>query len=243
MTDASLTSLSPPQRNPHASAARADRYAAIERAARLWSGVILFVFVLAHLLNHAVGILGVDAMEAVQVWRTGITRTWAGTVILYGAAAVHILLVSKRIVSRRTWRMPMQEAMQIALGLAIPVLLYEHAIGTRYVASFAGVNDTYAATLLHLYPGKFLAQTALVLVVWMHGVIGIRYAIRVKPWYRRYRELLLVFAVLVPVLGIAGFVAGAREALELGHEGANWSAGQRDVFIEAARWVNIGLFA
>ncbi|MEO1720044.1 MAG: 2Fe-2S iron-sulfur cluster-binding protein, partial [Pseudomonadota bacterium] len=165
-----------------------------------------------------------------------------GSIILYGAAIVHVALVSKRIIGRRTWRMPAQEALQIVLGLAIPILLYEHAIGTRYVSSFAGVNDTYAATLVLLYPGKFIWQTALVLVVWGHGVVGIHYAIRAKSWYPRWRETLLVLAVLIPVLSIAGFVAGAREALEIGHAGARWNDAQIAAFLEASRYVNLGLF-
>ncbi|MEL6621917.1 MAG: adenylate/guanylate cyclase domain-containing protein [Pseudomonadota bacterium] len=230
-----------PERDPVAAAARADRYDAIERALRLWSGLVLFVFVLTHLLNHAVGVLGVDAMEAAQTWRVYVWRTWAGTALLYGSAVVHILLVSKRIIARRTWRMPIQEALQIALGLAIPLLLYEHAIGTRYVSTFAGVDDRYAATLLHLYPGKFLLQTLLVLVVWFHGVIGLHYALRVRPWYVRWREALLVLAVLIPVLAIAGFVSGAREALEFNVAAANWNAEQRAAFIEASRWANWAL--
>jgi len=218
-----------------------DRYYAMERAARLWSGVILFVFVATHLLNHAVGIFGVDAMEAIQPYRTWLWRTWVGTALLYGAALVHVASVSRRIVTRRTWRMPLQEAVQIALGLTIPLLLYEHVIGTRVVSSFAGVDDRYMATLVHLYPGKALTQIALITVVWTHGIIGLHYSLRSRSWFPKWREPLLVLAVLVPVLGIAGFVSGAREALEIGHPAANWNPNQQAVFLEAARWANWGL--
>ena len=79
-----------------------------ERTTRLWAGLILFVFVLTHLLNHAVGIFGVDAMQVAQNWRVAVWRSMPGTVLLYGAALLHILLAVKRIVQRRTWRMPVQ---------------------------------------------------------------------------------------------------------------------------------------
>ncbi|MEM9030247.1 MAG: adenylate/guanylate cyclase domain-containing protein [Pseudomonadota bacterium] len=220
---------------------RADRYYAIERGLRLWSGVILFIFVLTHLLNHAVGVMGVEAMEAVQNYRVYVWRTWVGTAILYGAAAVHILLSLKRIVTRRTWRMPIQEALQIALGLAIPVLLYEHVLGTRYVAQFADVKTNYAATLAILWPGKAWSQIALLLVVWIHGVIGIHYAIRARNWFPRWREPLLVMAVLVPALAIAGFVSGGRDAADLSDPGATWTSEQIRIGLDAMRATNTAI--
>ncbi len=222
---------------------RADRLVAWERAGRLWSGVILFIYALTHFLGHAVGIFGVDAMEALQPYQRLLWRTWPGTVLLYGSAALHILLVAKRIVSRRTWRMPVQEALQIVLGLAIPILLYEHVVGTRVVSSFADVDSRYAATLQFLYPENAIKQTILLLVVWVHGVIGLHYALRAKSWFPRWREFLLIVAVLIPVLSLAGFVSGAREALEFDIAEARWTDEQRAVFIEASRIINLALLA
>ena len=37
-----------------------------ERSARLWSGLILFTFVLMHFLNHALGIFGIATLEYFQ---------------------------------------------------------------------------------------------------------------------------------------------------------------------------------
>ncbi len=214
-----------------------------ERTTRLWAGLILFVFVLTHLLNHAVGIFGVDAMQAVQNWRVYVWRSLPGSIILYGAALVHVLLAVKRIVQRRTWRMPLQEAVQIALGLLIPVLLYEHVIGTRYVSEFAGVNDSYLGTLSQLWPGKFWDQALLVTVVWVHGVIGLHYLWRSKSWYPKIRDVGLVLAFAIPVLGLAGFVAGGREALEFDTEKLNWTDAQIAAFITAARYTNLALIS
>lgn len=207
-----------------------------ERSMRLWSGIVLMIFVTTHLLNHAVGILGVDAMQTVQVWRVAVWRSWPGTVLLYGAALVHVGLAIKRIIQRRTWRMPRQEALQIALGLLIPVLIFEHIIGTRYVASFGGVDDSYLPTLLQLWPGKALDQILLVIVVWAHGVIGVHYVLRAKSWYRYVRDAGFVLAFAVPLMAIAGFASGGREALEF--EVAQWTAAQQALFIDAARTTN-----
>lgn len=206
-----------------------------ERSARLWSGLILFTFVLMHFLNHALGIFGIATLEYVQLWRVGIWRSTIGTVLLYGAALVHVIFVLKRIVGRRTWRMPLREAFQIALGLAIPFLLYQHAIGTRYVAEFANVNDAYAVTLQHLWPNRAYTQTALTLIVWIHGIIGIHYSMRLQPWYPRIREPFLIIAVIIPVLAIAGYISAGREAVALAHPDARWSAEQAAVYTQMAR--------
>ena len=209
-----------------------------ERTTRLWAGLILFVFVLTHLLNHAVGIFGVDAMQVAQNWRVAVWRSMPGTVLLYGAALLHILLAVKRIVQRRTWRMPLQEAVQIALGLLIPVLLYEHLIGTRYVSKFAGVDDSYLGTLSQLWPGKFWDQTLLIAIVWTHGIIGLHYLWRSKSWYPKIRDAGLVLAFAIPVLAIAGFVASGREASEFDTTFYRWNDTQVASFIEAARYAN-----
>ena len=212
-----------------------------ERTIRLWAGIVLFVFVATHILNHAVGIFGVDAMSSVQTWRVWIWRSWPGTILLYGAAILHVALALKRLVSRRTWRMPLREAVQIALGLAIPVLLYEHIIGTRYLAEFHALDDSYLATLRQLWPGLATTQIVLLLVTWMHGVIGIHYTWRSMSWYPRLREPLMIIAVLVPVLAIAGFISGGREALEFDTTKGQWTAEQAAAFTAAARQTNMGL--
>lgn len=206
-----------------------------ERSARLWSGSILFVFVLTHFLNHALGIFGVATMEYFQLYRIAIWRSTIGTVVLYGAAIVHLVFVLKRIIGRRTWRMPIREALQIALGLAIPFLLYQHAIGTRYMTEFAGVNDVYGVTLQHLWPSKAYSQIVLLLVVWMHGIIGINYSMRLQPWYPRVRETFLIISVIIPVVAIAGYVAAGREAVVLANPDVRWSEQQVGVYLDATR--------
>jgi len=190
-----------------------------EREIRMWAGIVLFTFVTMHLLNHALGVLGIATMTAVQEWRVWLWRTWPGTIALYGAAAVHVALALKRIALRRTWRMPIEEGVQIVLGLAIPVLVLEHALGTRYAHSVLGTNDSYLAMLQILYPNRVAWQTTLVLVAWFHGVIGLHYVFRHRPWFGRVREVGATLAFAVPLLALAGFIAAGREAVLL-HDSA-----------------------
>src|SRR3954447_18617200 len=91
-----------------------------EREARLWAGIVLFVFVTMHLLNHALGVFGIAVMEAVQQPRIALWQSPPGTVALSGAFLVHIVLALKRTARRRFASMPPDEALQIVLGLLIP---------------------------------------------------------------------------------------------------------------------------
>lgn len=182
----------------------------VSQRLRLASGLLLFAFALAHFLNHALGIFGVEAMEAAQAWRLGVTRWPPVTILLAAALLVHVALGLSRVARRSSWRMPPWEAAQIALGLAIPVWLFGH-IAAQY-GSYAIVGQsTRYSDALPVLAGVAGQQSALLLVVWAHGCIGLHYWLRLSPLYRRLKAVLLAFAVLVPALGLAGFVAALRD--------------------------------
>lgn len=178
---------------------------------RQWSGFILFAFVLTHLLNHAVGIFGIEAMEQGQQWRWLIWKSWIGSVALYGAFLTHMTLSCMRILQRHTWRMSPDEAWQIASGLTIPLLATTHILQTRVAGSMYGVDESYHAVLAQIWPAAAFSQTLLVLVTWIHGVIGIHHSVRYQRWYGRWRVVCLMVAVLIPTLALAGFVSSGRE--------------------------------
>jgi adenylate cyclase len=188
---------------------------ALERSARLWAGLVLMVFVASHFLNHALGIFGVAVMAEAQTWRVAVWRSWPGTLALFAAVVVHVALALKRVVSRRTWRMPPLEALQIALGLLIPYLLLGHVVATRAASSLAEVDDGYIHVLKNLWPGLASRQSLALVVVWAHGVLGVYYAFHMRRWFQRFRVPLAVLAALVPALALAGFVAAGREAATL----------------------------
>lgn len=182
--------------------------------ARQWSGIVLFVFVVTHYLNHAVGVFGVGAMEYFQQWRWLVWQSLPGGFLLYGAALTHMCLAAYRVTLRRTWRMPRDEAWQILSGLAIPVLVVAHVVETRIAHSWFGVDTSYQAILTKLWPGAVFSQSLLLVVAWSHGVIGLHHAMRYQSWYtHRWRIAGLVLAVLIPCLALMGFVAAGREAL------------------------------
>ena len=181
-----------------------------ERSLRLWSGMVLMAFVTTHLANHALGIFGVAVLNRVQDWRWDVWHEVPGVYVLGGSFLVHFALGLKKIAARRTWRMPAQEAVQIVLGLLIPLLLAGHFAGTRLLNDFYGAHEFYDEILARLWPQGALTQTLLVIVVWTHGALGLNFAAKAKPWWPRWKGLALAVSVLIPVLALAGFVSAGR---------------------------------
>ena len=188
---------------------------------RLATGLILFTFAATHFLNHALGLVSLEAMHAMQDWRKAVTRTWPGSIVLLGAFVTHIALAFYKISLRLTWKLPFWEAAQIVSGFSIPLLLLTHVIFNRGAASLAGTDDTYAFELANIWPGLALEHAALLLCVWVHGCVGIHYWLSLAPWYAQARQILFALAVALPVTALAGFsVAGRQVAAQIAEPGA-----------------------
>ena len=182
---------------------------------RLASGLVLFTFAGAHFLNHALGLVSLEAMHQVQDIRTFVTRSIIGTVVLLAALITHLMLGLYKLAMRKTLKMPMWEALQILIALAIPFLLFPHIVNTRIAHVFFNVNDTYLYELARLWPDRAFLQSLLLVLVWSHGCIGLHYWLRLWDRYDAVRPTLWSIAALVPVLGIAGFAVSGQTTAEI----------------------------
>lgn len=194
------------------------------RRIRLITGLILFVYVTSHLLNHMLGLISYNAMEIGRVWFLALWRNPVGSIALYGALAIHFLLALWAIYERRHLRFTFAEAVQLSFGIAIPMLLVGHVVGTRGAHQMAGTNDLYAYVLLAHFKFAteyFYYQTAGLFAAWVHGCIGVYYWLRLKPWFHEASQYLFALALILPVLALVGYTAGGREVLAL-YENPEW---------------------
>ncbi|ANK89124.1 MULTISPECIES: adenylate/guanylate cyclase domain-containing protein [Rhizobium] len=183
------------------------------RRARLGSGLVIFVFVLLHLSNHALGLVSIAAADKARHLFLALWRNPLGTVLFYGSVLVHVTLVLRAIYIRRSLVMPKGEATQMVLGLLIPLLLIDHVIGTRIAHELYGYIDNYETIVGMLWlrtPATGVRQALGLIAVWFHGCIGIHYWLRYRPWYGGFAPLLLALAILAPVLSLLGFVEMGR---------------------------------
>jgi len=182
------------------------------RDLRLASGLVMFTYIGLHLANHALGLVSVVAAEraldlAVRVWHSA-----PGTILLYGAAAVHVTLALVAIYRRRTLRMPPLEVLRIALGLGIPILVIGHVVATRIAWEAYRLSPEYSRVVwaLWLSDGEG-RQLALLVPGWLHGCLGVNFAFGRRLWYQRLRPGFFAIALLLPVLGGLGFLAMGKE--------------------------------
>ncbi len=197
-----------------------------ERRLRLYTGLVLAFYVIQHLLNHSLGIVGFEAMEA---WRRFFSPVWDHPVpklLLHGSLWTHFVLALMRLYRRRTLRMPAWEMSQLVFGLSIAPLVTAHVIGTRVAAELGGFDPDYLylATVIAGSPRTAVQLPLLLIVVWVHLVIGLHFWLRLFAWYRRTLPVWMVLAVAIPVLAEAGILRAALTASE-------W-LGDRDVMAD-----------
>jgi adenylate cyclase len=188
---------------------------------RLWSGYVLFFYVITHLLNHTLGLISLRVLEAGRHW---FVLTWhnpVGQTVLYGALFGHFFLALWSLYRRRALTLSSWEWTQWILGALIIPLGAIHVVGTRLAHELYGVEPGYPWVLGSLVAGDWtgiVRQFALPLVVWLHACIGLHFAWRLKPWYRTWLPLLYAIALLVPVGGIAGAAIALRDVADLAQQ-------------------------
>ena len=78
--------------------------AATIRTVRAATGAVLFAYILTHLINHAVGIASLDALEAGRAVFLAVWRNPVGTVLLYGSFLIHGSLAFRSLYRKRSLR-------------------------------------------------------------------------------------------------------------------------------------------
>jgi adenylate cyclase len=181
---------------------------------RLGSALTLLSFVICHLSAHCLLLVSLAAADATRELLMYPWRTDAGTAILLAALLVHYANALWSIYQRRSLRLPAWQWTQLGLGLCIPALLMTHVIGTRVAELTLDIHDSYLSVLIAQWlvaPWHSALQGVAVLTVWTHACIGVHFWLRVKRWYPDWRPLLFAFALLLPALALAGFVAAGNE--------------------------------
>ena len=185
----------------------------LERRLRLTTGLILACFIVGHFLNHSLGVVSIDAMDRLRAVLAAWWRSPAGTILLYGSLLTHFALALVSLYRRTTLRMPIWEAAQLILGLAVPPLLIAHIVGTRFYWLLLQHNINYERMVGVLWSDgpAALRQSILLLIVWTHFCFGIHYWLRLKRWYPAAQPSFFAAALLVPAMALAGFAAAGNE--------------------------------
>ena len=186
------------------------------RRLRLAAGLTMLSYLTLHLSMHALGNVSFEAMQ----WGTRIHDfVWhsvPGTIVLYGAFAIHFTLALYALYARRSFRMGAGELVRLVLGFSILPLLLHHFAAGRYVYSAFDVTRRYDAVLTVYFsfvPFWGWRQVTVLLVAWTHGCLGVHYWLRARSKYHKFAPVLLTSATLLPVLALLGIWQGTRQVL------------------------------
>src|SRR5262245_58022722 len=135
------------------------------RLLRLITGLVVASFVTGHFLNHALGVVSIEAMDGLRVVLAAWWRSTPGTVLLYGSLLTHFALALVSLYRRSTLRMPFWEAAQLVLGLCIPPLLLGHIVATRFNWWLLGTTIGYERVVAGLWSDPWAAGRQVLLLL------------------------------------------------------------------------------
>jgi adenylate cyclase len=187
-----------------------------QRQVRLVCGMVLFAYLISHFLNHALGNISLDAMAEGIYYHTLFWQFLPVAIIFYTSALLHTGLGIWALYQRREFKWKGMEPLQLLLGLSIPLLVAAHVIGVRLGQTLFGHEKLYPQELYLFWvagPMKGLQISAVLIIAWVHGCIGMYFWLRMKTWFRRAAPWLLAAAVLVPTLALLGFYQGGRTVI------------------------------
>ncbi|MBI5264214.1 MAG: adenylate/guanylate cyclase domain-containing protein [Bradyrhizobium sp.] len=183
------------------------------RQVRLVCGLILFSYLISHFLNHALGNISMEALAAGVYYHTEFWQFLPVAIAFYTAAVLHAGLGIFALYQRRSFRWKAIEPLQLVLGLSIPLLVIAHIVGVRLGQTLFGHEKLYPQVLYAFFVGgsyRLWQMTALTIIAWVHGCIGLYFWLQMKSFFRRASPFLLATAVLIPTLALLGIYQGGR---------------------------------
>jgi adenylate cyclase len=198
------------------------------RRLRLASGLFLLLFVAGHLCNLALGLVSVDAMER---WRGVLLMPWQtslGQVLLLAAVVIHAGLGLASLASRHSLAVSRTDWVQLLLGLATPPLLVNHVVGLQVTSDLVprfSADYGYVLAVYWKYAPLFaLQQLLVVVIVWIHGAIGLYSTLVLKPVWPRLAPVVIPILFAIPILALLGFAHAGEAVLERLATDADWRA-------------------
>ena len=118
------------------------------RRVRVYSGMIIFAYVMVHLLNHSLGLISLSTMDNFNRYISLVIKTTLGTTILYSAFLGHMICGFISLFKRRSFKLPAKDCAQILFGILLPWVLLVHVMANGYSTRVENLNSSYALLVL-----------------------------------------------------------------------------------------------
>ena len=188
----------------------------MERNLRIGTGLVLYIFIACHLINVSLGVVSAELIEDYRPLFMTIWSSTAGGYLLLASLLVHACLGLRTLYYRNTLQMTFADSLQFSTGFLILPLMIPHVWGIVAMNRILDVSPTYPV-LMQLFwidnPLEGIRQVLLIMIVWVHGSIGIFTWLQLKSWWPRVAPFVYPLIVLVPVMALLGFVEGGNLAI------------------------------
>ncbi len=188
---------------------------------RLITGIILFSFLVCHLMNLSFGLVSLSALDNSREWFLFFWATTAGIALLLASMMTHLTLGLVALYQRNTLRMTISSLIQLVLGLLIFPLLFGHLMATVIGPMIGGERQSYFSILTLFWvlePITGLKQVVVTMIVWIHGCMGMVIWMRIQSWWPRVAGFVYPLVVGIPLLALLGMVEAGKEVIELNQD-------------------------
>lgn len=191
---------------------------AIMRTLRIVTGLYLFVFVGCHLLTLSFGLGSLGDLETAHRYIMGPWQNPIGANSLGIALLLHLLLGLHALYRRNTLAMRSADSIQFLSAFLIVPLLAPHAIAMSRFEELFGAPPTFPVMLDFFWttsPFTGFQQVLIVIVVWIHGCIGLITWLRLRDSWPKWAPLVNPLFVAIPVLALLGFVDAGNRIIDI----------------------------
>lgn len=125
---------------------------------------------------------------------------------------------------RNTLRVPAYDLAQMIAGVMIIPLLAPHVFAVM-AAEELGLHANYALVLNQFWvvsPVDGLFQIVMLVVVWIHGAIGVFTWLQSRDGSARVMRVFCPFVMALPILAMLGYVEAGRQVIPLDEGGAGF---------------------
>ena len=181
---------------------------------KLWTGMFLMFYCVTHHMNHSLGIFGLTVVDYAREYFLLFWRNPVISFFLLFTLVIHIIFSLLRVIKMATFKgFQSHEWFQLITGILTVPLLAIHITTTGIAHRFYGVEDTYT---FWTSPGldyfEIFFFNFIMLFIWLHGYIGIKFWMKVNSNYQKYLRQADIFFLIIPLLSIVGQISIFRES-------------------------------
>ena len=222
-----------------------EDFSTIIRKIRIFSGVILFAYVLMHLSNHSLNIFSIDLADNIReryfavIWQHPI-----GLVLLYLSLFAHLILGFSSVLTRKSFKMSVKDWVQIIFPILALLFLAQHIAASFIITKIFGGSETYSLLFAAIGSGEksvmimdAVFYSLMIVFIWTHGVIGLDAYLKQQAvhhgkysFYMNYPSFFKFVYWIIPIGAVLGWLSGLRDmsfiaqikSLELGVPAQNY---------------------